>query len=86
MLKALRQISEEELAPIMKYFPEWKTRIRNELSIEGKDKMAFFINSCKFSEEEAKVILKKFEESIELFKEQHPNSLTIFDHGDEEFL
>ena len=72
---AIYGIEEEELAPIMKYFPEWKTRIRKNLSTESKDRMEFYIKSCGVSEEKAKGMLSNFEKNLERIKEDFPNRL-----------
>ena len=81
---AIYRIKEKELAPIMKYFPEWKNRIRKNLSTESKDRMEFYIKSCSVSEEKAKGMLSIFEKKLERIKESFPNRLYASPYINEE--
>ena len=68
----IREIDEEELAPIMKYFPEWKTRLRDEFNIKGRQRMEFYIIGCNYSREEAAEILEKFKNRMKELRDDFP--------------
>jgi hypothetical protein len=60
----LTKIKDEDFAASLKYFPEWALPASKELSAERKDKMETYIESCKFSEEEAFRVILRIENNL----------------------
>ena len=72
MTHTLREFDIKDVAGIMKYFPEWKLKIREYITRDASDEIEFIINSLQLTEQEAGDILLKFKERMDYFEENPP--------------